>query len=366
MLNAEEALRHCLERGLTFVAFRWHGDVHLWAQREAGLEVVDASELHELSDRFVVAPFNAGTGQLHVLKPDQRFPLGNARIDPAALDRCMGTRATPDATLRPWDRAGHAAAISEAKELFGTGELRKVVLSRTIPVEFDPALLPALFLEALERHPDAFVCLLNCPEFGTWLGASPERLVHAENDLVTVDSIAGTQAWDSAPRTVEHWGAKERDEQGLVTTAIRDVLEAYSVQDLRVGGPSVLQAGPVAHLHTRLQGRLGNGSLAQLARSLHPTPAVCGTPREAALRFIAAHEPHARGLYAGYWGPWQMAGTTTLYVNIRCLQAFADSVHIHVGGGITAGSKAEDEWQETEQKARTWTATMEALTGGIP
>jgi len=366
MLDAGEALRQCLERGLTFVAFRWNGTVHLWVQREAGLEAVDASELHLLSDRFVIAPFIASTGLVHVLKPDLRFQIGNTRIDPAILDGCSGAGALLDPTTKPWDEAGHAAAISEAKELFATGELRKVVLARTIPVAFDPVHLPALFLDALERQPEAFVCLLNCPGFGIWLGASPERLIHAENDLVTVDSIAGTQLWDSAPRTVEHWGAKERDEQELVTTAIRDVLVGHDVQDLRVVGPSVLQAGPVAHLHTRIQGKLGKGTLAQLAQALHPTPAVCGTPREAALRFIAAHEPQDRGLYAGYWGPWQMDGTTTLHVNIRCLQAFANGVNIHVGGGITAGSKATDEWQETEQKASTWTVAMEALVGRIP
>lgn len=366
MLDAREALRQCLERGLTFVAFRWNGTVHVWVQRETGLEVVAASELHQLTDRFIVAPFNAVPGKVHVLKPDLRSQLGNNPIDPAILDGCSGTGAMLDPTTKPWDEAGHAAAISEAKELFATGELRKVVLARTIPVAFDPVHLPVLFIEALERRPEAFVCLMNCPEFGTWLGASPERLIHAENDLVTVDSIAGTQAWNSAPNTVEHWGAKERNEQELVTTAIRDVLEGHAVQDLRIGGPSVLHAGPVAHLHTRLQGKLGKGSLAQLAQALHPTPAVCGTPREAALRFIVAHEPHDRGLYAGYWGPWQMDGATTLYVNIRCLQAFANRVNIHVGGGITAGSKSEDEWQETEQKARTWTVAMKALVGRIP
>lgn len=366
MLNAEEVVRLCLERGLTFVAFRWKGAVHLWLQREAGLGTVDASELHELSDRFVVGPFMSDPGRVHVLKPDLRFELGNTHIDATALDDRLGTGATLAPATEPWDEAGHAAAISKAKELFATGELRKVVLARTIPVAFDLVHLPALFLEALERQPEAFVCLLNCPEFGTWLGASPERLMHVEKDLVTVDSIAGTLAVDSAPKATEHWGAKERDEQELVTTAIRAVLEDHAVEDLRIEGPAVLHAGPVAHLHTRLQGRLNRELLAPLAQALHPTPAVCGTPREAALRFILEHEPHDRGLYAGYWGPWQLDGTTTLYVNIRCLQALAKGVNIHVGGGITAGSKAEEEWQETEQKARTWTAPMEALAGRIP
>jgi isochorismate synthase len=365
MSNMEEVLRLCLDRGLTFVAFSWKGTVHLWVQRIAGLEAVDALELRLLSDRFVIAPFNADTGRVHVLKPDLRFQLGNTPIDPAALDACLGSGARIDPTTKPWDEAGHAAAISKAKELFVTGELRKVVLARTIPVVFDPHHLPVLFLEALERQPEAFVCLLNCPEFGTWLGASPERLIHAENDLVSVDSIAGTQAWNTAPKTVEHWGAKERDEQELVTTAIRDVLVGHAVQDLRIGGPSVLQAGPVAHLHTRLQGRLNKDLLVPLAQALHPTPAVCGTPREPALRFILEHEPYDRGLYAGYWGPWKVEGATTLHVNIRCLQAFEMTADIHVGGGITAGSNAEDEWRETEQKARTWTVPIEALAGRI-
>ncbi|MEX1131989.1 MAG: hypothetical protein WEC15_02085, partial [Flavobacteriales bacterium] len=153
MLNAGSALRLCLERGLTFVAFRRNGAVHLWVQREVGLEVLDLLDLHQACDRFVVSSFHDHLNRIHALRPDLRFQLDGSRFDPASLDGCLGTSAMLDRTTKPWDKDGHAVAVSEAKERIATGELRKVVLARTVTVQFDPVLLPALFREALERHP---------------------------------------------------------------------------------------------------------------------------------------------------------------------------------------------------------------------
>jgi isochorismate synthase len=365
MSNMEEALRLCLDRALTFVAFRWKGGVYLWVQHSGQLQTIAISELDDASDLFLVSPFHEDGDRVSALKPDLRFQLGDSAIDLSVLRSLQGTPPSPATRAQPWDKARHAAAIAQAQRFIDVGGLRKVVLARTIPIPFDTMLLPALFRDALDQHPEAFVCLLNCPEYGIWLGASPERLIHAEGDLVTVDSIAGTKPWGIAPLTANEWGSKERDEQQLVTDGVRDVFSEHAVADIQMHGPDVLRAGPVAHLHTRLQGRLGPASLARLVHDLHPTPAVCGTPRTAAREFIQEHEPHDRGLYAGFWGPWKLEGSTTLHVNIRCLQAFEISADIHVGGGITAASNAEDEWRETEQKARTWTVPIEALAGRI-
>lgn len=362
----DDALGHCLQKGLTFVLFRWQGGTELWVQHPPHLERLSMAELAATTNRFIVAPFHGNNDHVFALRPDVRISTDRSEWDPAELLRCTGHSSCTGTQGPVWAAEGHAQAIADAQHLFATSDLRKVVLARTIAVPLAPDLLLPLFHDACARHPDAFVCLLNCPEYGTWLGASPERLIQAEQDQVTVDSIAGTMPWEDAPRTVAGWGAKERDEQELVTDAVRGALLKHTVQDLQISGPEVLHAGPVAHLHTRLTGIVRSASLASLAQALHPTPAVCGTPRESALRFILEHEPQDRGLYAGYWGPWKVDGSSLLHVNIRCLQAFADSASIHVGGGITAGSKAGHEWQETEQKALTWTAPMKALAGRIP
>ncbi len=83
------------------------------------------------------------------------------------------------------------------------------------------------------------------------------------------------------------------------------------------------------------------------------------------MEFILEHEAQDRKLYAGYWGPWLSEGRVELYVNIRCMEVHEEMVRIRVGGGITAGSIPEKEWQELEQKASTWTKLMEAQQGPI-
>lgn len=365
MLNAEEALHHCMERGLTFVAFRWHGQVHLWVQDQPALERLSPNELDARSERFIVAPFHDPAGQLLALRPSRRIVLDDTVFHPDVLKECIGS-GTPTKSLGPsWDQAAHQMAIADAKRCFADGSMSKVVLARGIERPFPRTLVPQLFNEALGAYPVAFVCMLNCPELGTWLGASPERLVGCEEGIVTVDAIAGTLRAEVAPGDANGWGDKERDEQELVSQAVEKVFAEASMEPVERSGPTVMQAGPVAHLRTTFKAGLSEASLATLVGALHPTPAVCGTPREAALAFIARYEPTERMAYAGFWGPWQVQGRTELYVNIRCLQAFADTVGVYVGGGITAGSDARNEWLETEHKARTWTRLMEAVTGRI-
>ncbi|MBK6368352.1 MAG: chorismate-binding protein [Flavobacteriales bacterium] len=69
-------------------------------------------------------------------------------------------------------------------------------------------------------------------------------------------------------------------------------------------------------------------------------------------------EARERELYAGFWGPWSADGRMELFVNIRCMRLFSDKAQLHVGAGITAGSVAEQEWEETEHKADSWRESM--------
>ncbi len=361
MQAAEEALGLCLRKGLTFAAFRWDGQLHLWVQEHPDLAHVPLAGLNDMGECFVIAPFKDASEHILALRPTVRLTLGDAPFDPDRLEGFTGHDTLAGTTGPGWDETGHRAAVLEAQEQFSKGILRKVVLARSIGLPFSGLALPQLFTEALGAYPDAFVCLVNCPEHGTWLGASPERLVLCASRTATVDSIAGTLPAGLAPSHARDWGAKEQDEQELVSGALEAVFSDLSMDDMERSGPDVFEAGPVAHLRTTFTVPLGTTDLATLVKALHPTPAVCGTPKGQALDFILRSEPVDRGLYAGFWGPWQVDGRTELYVNIRCLHAFAEMVSIHVGGGITAGSKAQDEWKETEHKARTWTRLMHAV-----
>jgi isochorismate synthase len=124
-----------------------------------------------------------------------------------------------------------------------------------------------------------------------------------------------------------------------------------SIENLKVSEPFTVQAGNLVHLRTDISGKLkSNDSLENLINSLHPTPAVCGLPKTVALAFILQNERYDRSYYTGYLGELNINNTTNLFVNLRCMQLKNSLVSIYVGGGITADSIPENEWEETVSK----------------
>lgn len=349
-----KALERCIQKRLTFAAFRVPGKpVQLWAQRDPGLETVDGTLLLGLNQVFLIAPFELAHGSVPFIRAD--IELMFAEIDPdiARLEACDGSPEVevpgPEAT----PKADFIRSVEAARQACASKEVNKVVLSRILEAPLDTAQLPELFARAVKASDNTFVVMANTPEHGLWMGASPERLVHEELDHVRVDALAATRPAEAIPERLSGWGLKELDEQEQVMCHIHSTMARMDLQNIVVRGPEVLQAGAVAHLHTVLEADLGDTLLGNLVLALHPTPAVCGAPTEAAQAFLAQHEMHRRSLYTGFWGPWNADGPTELFVNLRCLHALAGKVKLFVGAGITAGSNAEMEWEETQRKAAT-------------
>ncbi|MBK6626036.1 MAG: chorismate-binding protein [Flavobacteriales bacterium] len=357
-----QALSLCLDRRITFAAFRVPGGpVTLWAQRNPELEPIDPAYLGRLNEAFLVAPFTYEPQATHFVRNDVELTFGELPVSLEPLHGCEG--APPITRTRPHDadRPGYEDLVRSAKTAIAEGTLDKVVASRTVTMPLDRSELATLFEDALDRMPHAFVALLNTPEHGTWLGASPERLLTAEDELVRLDALAGTRPRSDAPALAEEWSPKERREQALVTREIVGQLIELGLPRITLHGPRPVEAGGVSHLRTEVEADLGNRSLDEVLVAVHPTPAVCGTPRPAANAFIAGHEGPERGLYTGFWGPWNADGRTEIFVNIRCMEAFDDAVALHVGAGVTDGSDPEAEWRETEAKAAAWTAAIRSL-----
>jgi isochorismate synthase len=106
------------------------------------------------------------------------------------------------------------------------------------------------------------------------------------------------------------------------------------------------------HLRTDIIGEVESSDLlGKLIESLHPTPAVCGLPKETAVQFILENENYKRTYYAGYLGELNMNGNTQLVVNLRCMEIENNKISLFVGGGITKGSIPEKEFEETVTKA---------------
>jgi isochorismate synthase len=360
------ALHQCSGHACTFAAYRIPGEpveLIIGDREEPG--TVGSAVLDTLDDRFIIAPFQYAPERTVVITPEQRFRFTPGTPAPPDLLLSGPPHAQRGAPAFPMDRTAHANAIGEVQRIMADGVLRKAVIARTINLPFRRSLLPELFAEALDAQPSAFVCLVQTPSLGIWLGASPERLIQANDGEVEIDSIAGTLPASESPEHASDWGAKEREEQAIVTHQVGTVLAEQGFGPVHVEGPGVLRSAQLAHLHSTLRAARSGASLARLVARLHPTPAVCGTPTELARSVIERVEHLDRGLYAGFWGPWRMNGRTLLHVNIRCMRVFADSVDLYVGGGITAASQADNEWQETEHKARTWSSTIASLMGRV-
>jgi isochorismate synthase len=223
---------------------------------------------------------------------------------------------------------------------------KKAILSRVkeanLPTDF-PVLNAFDFL--CKKHPNALVYVHHSKEFGLWMGATPEILIQQQGDTFTTMSLAGTQPFSERIT----WTEKEREEQQLVTDYIEHTLISQNISFSKLPTETV-KAGNIAHLKTlfTLQKGFDVGNLVSV---LHPTPAVCGLPKDRALELINKTENYNRSLYTGFVG--EIGENTNLFVNLRCSQLFKNKALVYVGGGITQHSNSEKEWAETELKSQT-------------
>jgi isochorismate synthase len=304
------------------------------------------------------------------------------RLSPAARDMAPNIAAwlaLPTPPELAWHHsqqpAPHTATQAEYTALVELGvaaiEARtvgKVVSSRAarrpLPPGFDPL---AAFDELCQKYERAFVSLVSVPGVGTWLGASPEVLaeVTADGHFHTM-ALAGTQPLLPGVRPQEAiWRQKEIEEQALVSRYIVNCFKQLRLREYQETGPRTTVAGQLLHLRTDFEVDLKNvpspASLGtDMLRLLHPTSAVGGMPRVAALDFLARHEGYDRAYYSGFLGPVNVAapGVARLFVNLRCLQLRADEAILYAGTGLTVDSDPAREWQETEYKMRTIGAAL--------
>lgn len=239
--------------------------------------------------------------------------------------------------------------VKTAKIAIENGKFQKVVLSRT--VKGNTSSTPQqLFLRLEKQYPEAMVYLFHHPKVGVWLGASPEQMIATNENSYTTMALAGTKLkQETAPR----WTDKEIEEQALVVQQIEHVLNQYfKPHEIKKSKTNNLEAGHLVHLCTLFSFPKKSSVLDALIHQLHPTPAVGGMPKHEALKFIRQNEGYTREFYTGYFGPISNE-SVQLFVNLRCAQWFSDAVLLYVGAGITQGSDPDQEWEETERKART-------------
>ncbi len=310
-----------------------------------GLEIVASPEETRLVIRWEDSP------PLEALQALETFLNGTAHSDSPAIPKARTRSDSPN--FHGWQ-----ISVERALALIDSGALEKIVLARRSTFELNPSPAPFAILEALaERTPDCFHFLFAPgPDFGTFLGASPEMLYSRCGNRLQTEAVAGTRPRNLDPAEEKRMEAelldieKERHEHQIVVDELASALHDLCTETHSPPAPHILKLQRVQHLRTPLGGTLlPEITDDDILARLHPTPATCGKPTSAALASLPTLEPFARGWYAGPVG--RIGGEETLCcVAIRSLLLRASVLDAYAGAGIVPGSDAEKEWSELESK----------------
>ena len=248
-------------------------------------------------------------------------------------------------------RKRYAADFARFHRELAAGNFAKLVLSRRCEVETATQQSPeSLFMHACRLYPSMFVALVSAPESGVWLMATPEILVETVGAECRTIALAGTM---KGRRNTVDWSLKNREEQRYVAAYVRECLKDIAV-NITEQGPQTVQAADLLHLRSDFTFRLNNGqTIGNLLEVLHPTPAVCGLPKDKARRFILSNESATREYYSGFAGITGVCGKTQLYVTLRCMQIDGRKYRLYAGSGLLPSSTEQQEWDETEAKMQT-------------
>ncbi len=247
--------------------------------------------------------------------------------------------------------------VSKGIQAIENNEFKKVVLSRNETLDLFNFDLITAFENMIHLYPTTFVYCFYHPKVGTWLGATPEQLLKANDTEFRTMALAGTQKDKGSNEVI--WQKKEQEEQQFVTDYIVEKLKNVA-SEVVISKPYSLKAGSIWHIKTDISGTLKSSSdLQQVILLLHPTPAVCGFPKDKSKSFILKNENYDRTFYTGFLGELNMENKTDLFVNLRCMEIKIDSkskiskAHLFMGCGITKDSIPEKEWEESVNKSST-------------
>ena len=249
--------------------------------------------------------------------------------------------------------------VCQALGDIAAGELEKVVIARSVRLRGTARFEPNHLLHALRRrHPSCASFAVGIDD-ATFLGATPESLLRRTGNRIETAALAGsalrgrTPEADAALARDLLESKKEQAEHAVVVRAIQEALQPHCARLDLPEAPSLLALESIQHLETRITGELEEDRhLLELAADLHPTPAVGGAPREAALDWLADHESLDRGWYAGAVGYVDAQGGGDLAVALRSALLRNDEADLFAGAGIVAGSDPEAELAETRLKLR--------------
>lgn len=350
-----------IDKNVSFALYRLPGDytVNFIIQNSPRRHLL--RRLSDLNTKkgFVIAPFHISEqSPIILIEPD--ITLKGEEIifqflDTNNIEGSLHNESNDYSPVNSFDT--YKDIYTKFHSAVNSNSFEKLVLSRTCNHENDESFSAGVsFDRACDKYPESFVYLCHTPETGTWLGSSPELLISGQGDNWKTVALAGTK---NASSTTSEWDEKNRMEQEIVVNYMQLQLQKAKLPFIQ-SEPTNLQAGNIVHLKTEFSFKIPDlMKIGNLLELLHPSPAVCGFPKEEAFRFILENEGYDRQYYSGFLGCLDVDNKTDMYVNLRCTKVNKKSSLLFAGGGILPSSDLESEWEETENKMQTILSIIE-------
>lgn len=351
------------QAGLNFAAIRLPqtNDVYFfYASKTPALQRLNYSP--KIFPVFYCSPYSAGN-RAYTLMPDAVY---------CNEELLHGQMPAPQTPLANWHNNANASNFIASEAFYidyvnkiiaqiAADKFDKAVAARCVQMPFEtPVNMAQVFNKACVNYPDAFVFFYSIAGLGTWFGASPEKLLSVNNNVLETTAIAGTKPTSDN----EPWGQKEEDEQAMITFFIDALLTKYAIGKVKISDVETIEAGNVKHLCSKFTVKTNEALLTQkfhkLLGELNPTPAVCGLPQMEASLHIAQHENLERRFYSGFVGLELPQSNMQLYVNLRSMELLQNYALLYAGAGITAQSNPHQEFLETEKKLQTMVSLFSA------
>jgi len=272
-----------------------------------------------------------------------------------------GIDAAPEYRARA-DRppADYRARVAAALSAIAGGQFEKVVVARSVRLAHTGGFDPVRLLDALRaNHPSCTIFAVAAGQ-SAFVGATPERLLRLHDRRLETAALAGTAPRGRKPEEDACLGGelveskKEQAEHAAVVRALADALRPHCEALFVPESPRLRRLEGIQHLETPIRATLAHDlSVLALLPRLHPSPAVGGAPRNAALAWLEHNEGLDRGWYAGPVGWVDADGDGEFCVALRSALLQGDAARFYAGAGIVEGSLPESELRETRLKLRT-------------
>lgn len=265
----------------------------------------------------------------------------------------------PELTLaKELDKDYFLQSTQEVIDLINQSEkVNKVVMSRRMSLKFGKQVDNNYVLEKLlETQENSYFFIMENGNT-SFFGASPERLIAINDDTLMSSCVAGSTPRGKTPEEDEKLGSvllqdgKNVKEHHYVVDYMQEKLAPFTNDLTLATDPILLKNRDIQHLYIRIEAeKKAEAELLDILQTIHPTPALGGTPQKMAMQIIRLKEELDRGFYGAPIGWIDFDGNGDFAVAIRSGLITDANGYLYAGCGIVADSVPEEELQETAVK----------------